>query len=1269
MRCSHAAHAALCAAALRLFNERGMPLVEVKLLGPLEVAVDGHPVELRRKKQRALIALLALRAGEVVSTDRLVDELWGERPPKAAVGSLQNLVSDLRKLLGSETLATRSPGYALEIDRELIDVYRFERQIREAEANAAGLRSALALWRGPPLADLASEPFAQLEVARLEELRAAAREELFDAELELGHHAQLVAELETFIAEHPLRERPRGQLMLALYRSGRQADALEAYRQARTTLVEELGLEPSAELQALEQAILRHDPAVRLEPRVVELAPEPERRKVVTILFADVVDSSSLAVELDPEVLRGVMNAYFDAFRTVVERHGGFVEKFIGDAAMAVFGVPTVHEDDALRAVRAASELRDGVAALNAGLAEEHTTAVRLRIGLNTGEVLVSDPSSRESFLTGKAVNLAMRLEESALPGEILLGEPTYALVRHAIEADPVEPLNLGGSLGRIAAFGLRGVEDAGRPLGSAALVGRADELAWIRAAFAGVQAERQSRVVTVLGDAGVGKSRLASEVVSGLGDESPALVGRCVSYGEGATFLPLAEIVRQAAPDRPRQRIATLLAGDEQAHVIAERVTHLTEPAGGVASPGEIFWAVRRFLEALARERPRVVVLEDVHWAEPTLLDLIEYLDAWSAEAPLLVVCSARPDLLEQRPGWGGGGNVLRLEPLAPEEAEALVAELSGDALEDDAAEKIVEVAEGNPLFLEQLLAFANEAGPDALVSVPPTVEALLAGRIDRLEEEERALLERAAIAGREFERSAVVHLSPPAELAAIDGRLRTLVRRGLVETERGETFRFHHALIRDVAYVGVTKAARADLHERFGTWLEQRVEGAEAIVGYHLEQAYRYRAELQPIAPPLLELAQRAGERLAAAGVQAWKGADTLAAVNLLGRAAPLLQELSQRAETLCELGSAQRSTDLDSADATLSLAVASAHEANDRRIELRAQIELLVLRLLTDRNASPAEVVQLVREASPIFEQLGDERALGRAWRAVGYVRGSMEGRCAEWLDAAERAATYYRHTGWSSAGCLLEAAAALFYGPMPVPDATTRCEQLVTETTDRLGTAHVLVYLAGLQALAERYEEAFELLADADRMYLELGEVYARADHGGRIRGRAHLLGGDLELAEAVFRESCATLEQLGSEAALSTVAAELGHTLYLQERFDDARGWGRLARDRAPEGDKISQVSWRSLAGKLLAQEGLMDEADRLVLEALEIVETTDALSHQADVLLDVAAVRSRARRYAEAAGPIERALELFEAKGNLASVRLAQSRLAELAVV
>ena len=1253
-----------------------MPAVEVRLLGPLEVGVSGRRLELRRQKQRALLALLALRAGEVVSTDRLVEELWGGEPPKAALGSLQNLVSELRKTLGAELLVTRPPGYLLALDRDRIDAHRFERLAsiaREAdrpEARAAALRDALALWRGPPLADLAFESFAQAEISRLDELRAGAREELFAAELELGHHTRLAAELEAFVAEHPLRERPRGQLMLALYRSGRQADALEAYRQARETLVEELGIDPSSELQQLEQAILRHDSALELVRPAPAEQREPERRKTVTLLFADVVDSTELGVQLDPEVLRSLMTRYFEAVRSVVDRHGGIVEKFIGDAAMAAFGIPTSHEDDALRAVRAASELRTALAGLNAELGSEHGVELQFRIGVNTGEVLVADPGSGEAFATGKAVNLAMRLQQHAAPGEILLGETTFRLLRDLVEAEPVPSLEL-GPLGRTNAFRLLGVGDIARPLGAAPLVDRGEELASLHAAYTQVRDERRSRVVTVLGEAGVGKTRLAAELTNALQSEATTLSGRCVSYGKGATYLPLAEIVRQAIPRRTKRKVALLLTGDEHAELVAHQIAQLTGEAEGAGTPGEVFWAVRRFLETLAVERPLIVVLEDVHWAEPTLLDLVEYLGDWVSEAPVLVLCLARPELVEERPGWGGGHQSIALEGLSREETGQLVGAIAGE-IGEEPHNRVVETAEGNPLFVEQLLAYVGEVGPDALRSVPPTIEALLAGRLDRLDSDERGVLERAAVAGKDFSLEAVLHLSPPDEVAGVYECLSQLRRKGLltIAAEREPDYRFHHALVRDVAYAGITKELRADLHERYSAWLERRTEGVDEIVGYHLEQAHRYCAELRPRDPKLPGLAQRAGARLAAAGIRAFKRADSPASVNLLGRAAPLLVDDNPlRAEALCELGVVQRSLGrLDEAEESFAAAIDAADMAGSRALGLRARIELAHLRILTDRDADLDELVKLAHEAIPLFDELGDDRALSRAWRQVGYVRGAMQGRCSEWLEASERSLVHYRRSGWSEAGCLSELAAALYYGPTPVSQGIERCMRLLEETTDRSGRAHVLVFLGGLHALAESLEEALEVLGEGEAILRELGETYALANNSGRLRGEIYLRAGDPSKAERIFRDGCKTFEVAHDEAALSSVASELAVALCEQGRYAEAQDWVALAREHAPAGDIAAQVSWRAVGGRLKAASGDLDGGHALALEALGLIEYTDALTHHGEVLLALAAVLRSSNRQAEAVGRTEQALALFLQKENAVSAQRARSLLAELTV-
>ena len=1251
-----------------------VPDVEIRLLGPLEIEVSGQPIEVRRQKQRALLALLALRAGEVVPTDRLVDELWGDDPPKAAVGSLQNFVSELRKALGTDVLRTRAPGYLLDIARDQVDAHRFERLTREArgapaDERATALRGALALWRGPALVDV---PLDEAEAARLEELRVAAWEDRLEAELELGRHSQAIGELESFVAKHPFRERPLGLLMLALYRAGRQADALETFRRAREKLVEELGIDPSTELQRLEQAILRHDPALDLPEAPRERVPsaEPDRRKTVTILFANLVDSTELGTRLDPEVLRRILDRYFELVRGAVERHGGTVEKFIGDAAMAIFGIPMLHEDDALRAVRAATELRESLAVLSDTFVDEHGIPLQVRIGLNTGEVFVSTVDSGESFVTGSAVNIAAGLEQAAVPGEILLSEGTHRLVRDAVDAEAVDPVDLGGALGRAAVYRLGGLADAVQPVRRAPLVGRRDELAWLQAAFAGVQAERRSRVVTILADAGVGKSRLAQEFAASIGER--ALIGRCVSYGEAATFLPIAQVVRQAVPERPRATIARWLEGDDQAGVVAERVTNLTGEADGTGAPGEVFWAVRRFLEALAGEHPRLVVLEDIHWAAPALLDLVEYVDSWPVEAPVLLLCLARGELLDERPGWGSRDGLLHLEPLTEEQARALLDDVTVTGLDEDVRDGIVRIAEGNPLFLEQLHAFVDEAGPDALASVPPTIEALLGGRLERLPPGERTLLERAAVAGRDFFRGAILALSPPDDLAGIDRRITALARRGLIRSVRGrdeDAYRFHHVLIRDVAYAGIPKEARADLHERFGAWLEQRAGAPLEIVGYHLEQAHGYRSELDPGDPNVGALADRAARVLSAAALGAWKRADITAADNLLGRTAALVPSGDpKRRGVLCELGMAREQLgDPAGGEAAFLEAIDEAALANDGALEAWAKIELARARL--HRGGDPEQLVELVQASLPLLETAANDRALGRAWRSVGYARGSMQGRCADWLEGSERALPYYRRSGWSTAGCISEIAAALYYGPTPVPEAQRRCEELLADATDRLGTAHALAFLAGLRAYDERQDDALRLLDEADLVYRDYRDEYSMANTSGRLRGDVYLLAEDYEAAQAAFERCCESFERFGNDAALASVGAKLGESLHASGELQEAWRWSAIAEARAPSGDVISQFAWRSLKARVLASRSRFPEAESLAMDALTLVTRTDALTYQGDVLLAVATVLEAAKRPVDAAERVRQAIDIYDRKQNVASGRTARARLAEAEVL
>src|ERR671937_387278 len=735
--------------------------MKFRILGPLEVYEQNCQIELGGRKQRALLGVLLLHANEPISSERLIDELWGEQPPARAHKLVQGYVSALRKVLGPARLVTRPRGSLVRVEAGELDAAEFDRLAGEARAArephliAEGLRQALALWRGPALADLRLEGFAAREAERLNELRLATLLERIEVDLELGRHAELVGELEALAAAHPLQERLRALLMLALYRSGRQADALELYRATRKLLADELGLDPSLELQRLERLVLTHDSELdppRFEARV-ELPPaptpppEPERlRRTGSVVFGDLAGSTSLGERLDPETLHAVLDRYSETCADVLERQA--------------------------------------VADLSAELQRLWGVGLAIKLAVNSGEVFVGPGSRREAFASGDAINVAARLEEAAAEGEILLGEQTKRLIDPAVRAEPLEPLSVRGRVAAVRAWRLLELQAGDlsqiRPP-STPFVDREPELDALERELERAVAEQGCRVCTIVGAPGVGKSRLVRQLVDKLGDDAIVVVGRCLSYGEGITYRPLAEIVRGLGGGPPRECIRKVLGSAPHAELVSERVLG----AIGLAEPGgreETFWAVRRLLETAARELPLVAVFEDVHWAEPTLLDLLEYVARFSSGAPILLLCLARPELLESRPGWTvpqQGRNVLELDPLPDTHAQELVARLGTDRLSEQAQALIVETGEGNPLFLEQLVAVQAAGEPATL---PPNVQAVLAARIDRLEPGERAVLAHASVEGRLFHRCALSAVLPPGPRDELGTHLMALVRKQLI-------------------------------------------------------------------------------------------------------------------------------------------------------------------------------------------------------------------------------------------------------------------------------------------------------------------------------------------------------------------------------------------------------------------------------------------------------------------------------------------------------
>jgi predicted ATPase/class 3 adenylate cyclase len=1030
-----------------------------------------------------------------------------------------------------------------------------------------------------------------------------------------------------------------------------------------------------------------------------QVSTKGETRKVVTILFSDVVESTVLGEELDPEALRHLMARYFQEMEAIVRRHGGTTEKFIGDAVMAVFGVPRLHEDDALRAARAAMEMREVLRRLNDDLERVWGVRILARTGVNTGEVLAGDPARAHSLVTSDAVNMAARLEQAAEPGQILIGESTHRLVQDAVTADPLPPLVVKGKTDPVSAWRLLeimpGVPGWGRRLDSP-LVDREPELEALEQAFRRTTTSRSCELVTVLGAPGVGKSRLANEFLARLGSEPRILSGHCLPYGEGITFWPVVEVLRGAAgishadsPDEVRPKILQLLERAPNAELIGERLAALLGLSEATPGIQETFWAVRKFLEALAARRPLVVVFDDIHWGELTFLDLLEYLAGWIEGVPLLVLCLARGDLLDVRGAWMAGKpntSVITLHPLTRSQTEGLIGNLLGGAWPpDDALAQLVNVAEGNPLFAEEMLRMLVDDGrlrhdkgswastwDSSTVAIPPTIHALLTARLDRLDQEERAVIERASVVGRQFWWGAVAELSPDNQRGGLAGRLQSLTRKELIRPDRSDlseedTFQFGHILIRDAAYRGIPKALRADLHERFAGWVldkfRDRAAEHEEIVGYHLEQAQRALSELGPANERTETLGRRAAALLASAGHRAFARGDMPAAVNLLSRATALLHwRDSKRLRLLPRLGKALRETgQLGRADAVLTEGVELGDAAGDRRVESLANIERASLRDYTDPSSDRHELRHVAEQSIRVFEELGDNEGLAQARSLLAEAHWT-HGQFAAMEEVLEQALRHAQlaNDARGHSFLLTALARAALLGPLPVDAALRRCDEITAQAgDDRMLAAAVLPPAGGLHAMRGDFEQARSLYGRARASFEEFGLRAALASLP-LYSGPIELLAGEPLAAERELRRGYDLLEAMGDRSRFSTAAAFLAQALYAQLRLDEANTVALAAAAAATTYDFYTQAVWRGTRALILARTGELQQAERLARDALEFTEETDSLNLAGDALLVLAEVLATSGRIAEAAAYASAAVHRYREKGNKVSSRRAE---------
>jgi class 3 adenylate cyclase len=960
--------------------------------------------------------------------------------------------------------------------------------------------------------------------------------------------------------------------------------------------------------------------------------PVRELRKTVTVLFCDVAGSTSLGESVDPEALRAILVRYFERIRGIVEGHGGTVEKFVGDAVMAVFGVPVLHEDDALRAVRVAAEILEALPEVG----------VEARIGINTGEVVTG---TEERLATGDAVNVASRLEKAALPGTALLGPETARLLQGAVELEPVPPLKLKGKSEPVEAYRLLAVGEAAPRRLDTPMVGRERELRGLRDAFARTAHDHSCHLFTVLGTAGVGKSRLAAEFLTGV--EARVLSGRCLAYGEGITYGPVIELLTQLG-SLPSDGAGTAplrsLLGESELPTSAD----------------EIAWAFRKLLEQEAQEQPLVCLFDDVHWGEEKFLDLVEHVADFGRDAPILLLCLARPELLDRRAGWAGGkwnATTVLLEPLDAAETEQLLEALGG--AEGELRERIVAAAEGNPLFLEEMVAFVRESGGGD-VAVPPTIQALLGARLDLLDPGERSVLERGAVEGRVFHRSAVQALD--GDEPQLQTRLLSLVRKELLRPDSmpvldDEAYRFRHVLIRDAAYEALSKAVRAELHQRVAVWFDER--GADRgevdeIIGHHLEQAARYKQELGNRDPAL---ASRAGERLAVAGRRAlWRG-DNLAAASLLQRAVELLEPT--RLDVALELDLASAQPTPQEAAAVAEAAAERARAAADEPGEAGARAAAAFHRMLAGEGG-PDELENLARTALPLLEQAGDHAGLVHVWSALGYGVANARGRYAEWAQAAEQALRHARLADQRPAQ-LFSLDLTLVIGPTPADEALQTLDAVLPEVPH----PYALLFRSQLLAMLTRFDEAWPSALEASE---RLRELTAGADGGEYMLAEIAALSGDYETAADYLRRWCDFLAEHGQRSMLSTFAPMLGRALCVLGRYDEAEPQARLGRELGEEHDVTTQAVWRQVQARVDSHRGLLSQAENLGREATAMIDQTDALNFQGAALSDLAEVLVDAGRPDEAIVVLREALERYEGKRNIAAAAQVSARIAGLPV-
>lgn len=981
-----------------------------------------------------------------------------------------------------------------------------------------------------------------------------------------------------------------------------------------------------------------------------------ETRKTVTIVFCDLSGSTAMSERIDAESLRGVLLRYFELMSSCLVRHGGTVEKYIGDAVMAVFGIPVVHEDDALRAVRAASEMCAAVVTLNEDLVREVGVRIAIRVGVNTGEVVAVDGATGgQALVAGEAVNVAARLEQHSGPGTVLLGHSTYRLVNGAVLADEVPPLTVKGKSEPVRAWRLREVLPGTPPVPrrfDVPLLGRELETSQLALLLSGVRRTRSCHICTVFGDPGIGKTRLVQEFVATVpSGEAYVATGACPAYDAG-TLAPFDSVLTgllgvAGLADLPEAFADVPAAAATLAGVLRDGATG--------TDAEDAFWAIRVAIEAVARQRTVIVVIDDLQWASPGLLDLLTHLADRLHGVPVMFLCLARVELLDTRPQWGGGQlntTSMMLRPLAAEDGLRLAAELADVSahLSAGAVDRVVGAAEGNPFVIEQMMAMIQE---DDAGGIPATLQAVIAARLDLLSPAHREWLRWAAVLGAEFTGADVAEVAGEPRLNEDD--LHLLVRRHLIEprgTRRGAAvYRFTSPQIRDVTYAALPKRVRAQRHVRVARAIIAARPAADGEAGTHLESAVRCHTELGPGTPESVALGEEALCRLHGAGRTAHRLGDLPRARALFERALAIpvpgagperMRATAELADTLLASG---RPAD---ADRLLDRLQEEATRAGERELAAHGRLQQAVLHL---GDLGLDHLVETAETTLPLFEAAGDRLGMARCWLRLGQASQAGSrfdeaiGRFERALDLGLRADA--RVEVATTLGGL---ALCLWRGPEPTSAAIDRCHALLAESGECPQVTWVAVNCprAVLLAMRHRHDEGRAILAEAQRILDDLGHVTAGATVP-IFAGQLEAAAGDLPAAERAFASARTAFTEIGDPHLIEAATVELARVIHRRGRGDEAL-------DLLASCHRLDDVLLRTeaaLAESLRARILTGVPALAAMRRSLALVESLESLQTRATVLLDAAHVLRRDGRAREAVDAARRALDCFRRKEDL----------------